>query len=111
LSASDSCLRSKSGRVLQKGERRFHSNKTEIVADKKGDRGGTYLENSKTCVQTKFEVVKLLYYSFPIPQTPRLILMASCDHSNEQMPHKAWPWSAGRKCHEMGECGCMVAAL
>jgi hypothetical protein len=27
------------------------------------------------------------------------------------MPHKAWPWSAGRKCHEMGECGCMVAAL
>lgn len=38
LSPDYSCLRSKSGSVLRKGER-FHSNKTEIAADEKGSEG------------------------------------------------------------------------
>lgn len=75
LSPGDSCLRSKSGRVLQKGERRFHSNKTEIAADKKVGRGGTYLGNPETCVQTQFEVlgitVKPACRSLPCSLVPR----------------------------------------
>lgn len=52
LSPEDSCIRSESGSIFQKGERRFHGNKTEIATDTK--QMEAYLGDSETRVQTQF---------------------------------------------------------
>lgn len=52
LSPEESCLRSKSGSILQKGERKFHGNKTDIASDTK--QMEAHLGDSETRVQTQF---------------------------------------------------------